>query len=203
MLTEAQIKNAKPKEKRYMLRDEHGLYLEVIPSGTKSWRFRYWVDKKEYKVTIGKYPLISLKDARERRDKLRVLMIDGGDPARAQPQSSVTFETAWREWTEKKVIPTLSPAYVDDLSARARNHILPFLGGSPITGITSVDVLRVLRRIEATGHIHNGAQSLSDMRPRVPICYRVRILRERPNWRFERRVTDDLGQTPGVHHETG
>jgi hypothetical protein len=41
MLTEAQIKNTKPKEKRYMLRDEHGLYLESIPSGTKSWRFRY------------------------------------------------------------------------------------------------------------------------------------------------------------------
>jgi integrase len=153
MLTEAQIKNAKPQEKRYMLHDEHGLYLEVIPSGTKSWRFRYWVDKKEHKITIGKYPLISLRDARERRDKLRVRMIDGDDPAREQPQL-ITFEAAWMEWTEKKVIPTLTPAYADDLSARARNHILPFLGKLPIADITSVDVLRVLRRIEATGHVH-------------------------------------------------
>ncbi|MDR1650552.1 MAG: integrase arm-type DNA-binding domain-containing protein [Synergistaceae bacterium] len=154
MLTEAQIKNAKPKEKRYMLRDEHGLYLEIIPSGTKSWRFRYWIDKKEHKITIGKYPLISLKDARERRDKLRIRMVDGDNPVREQPQLLVAFETAWLEWTEKKVIPTLTPAYAEDLSARARNHILPFLGKSPITDITSVDVLRVLRRIEATGHIH-------------------------------------------------
>jgi hypothetical protein len=127
MLTEAQIKNAKPKEKRYMLRDEHGLYLEIIPSGTKSWRFRYWNDKKEHKITIGKYPLISLRDARERRDKLRIRMIDGDDLSREQLQPIVTFETVWTEWTEKKIVTVLTPAYADDLSARARNHILPFL----------------------------------------------------------------------------
>jgi integrase len=137
-----------------MLRDEHGLYLEVIPSGTKSWRFRYWINKKEHNITIGKYPLISLKDAREKRDKLRIRLIDGDDPAREQQLAPATFETVWMEWTEKKVIPTLTPAYADDLAARARNHILPFLGKSLIAEITSVDVLRILRRVEATGHVH-------------------------------------------------
>jgi hypothetical protein len=65
MLTDTGIKKAKSKDKRYMLTDGEGLYLEIMPSGKKYWRLRYWIDKKEYKKSLGPYPTVSLKEARE------------------------------------------------------------------------------------------------------------------------------------------
>ncbi|GHV50486.1 integrase [Synergistales bacterium] len=156
MLTELQVKSAKPSNKPYMLRDDRGLYLEVAASGTKSWRMRYWIDKKEYKKSLGQYPLVSLKDAREKRDRIRLQILDGEDPA-AKPErepNAPTFAEVWAEWMEKKVEAALSPAYAQDLKERSNNHLLPFIGNMKIADVTSVDVLRVVRRIEALGHAH-------------------------------------------------
>lgn len=62
-LTDRSTKNAEPQEKRYELKDEGGLILDVLPSGIKTWRFRYFYRGKNYKLTLGQYPLISLKEA--------------------------------------------------------------------------------------------------------------------------------------------
>ena len=64
MLTELKIKNLKPREKKYMLRDERGLYLRVDPNGKKYFIFRFFENKKERQFSLGTYPDISLKDAR-------------------------------------------------------------------------------------------------------------------------------------------
>ena len=71
MLTELQVKSAKPKDKRYMMRDDKGLYLRVDPSGNKYWILRYWEQKKEHQISLGPYPDLSLKDARIKRDELQ------------------------------------------------------------------------------------------------------------------------------------
>ena len=63
------VEKAKPKDKTYMLKDEDGLYLAVFPSGKKYWRFRYWMNKRENRMSLGEYPLIPLIQARERRDE--------------------------------------------------------------------------------------------------------------------------------------
>ncbi len=71
MLTELQVKNTKPKEKPYMLRDDRGLYLRIDPSGRKYWILRYWEQKKEHQLSLGPYPDLSLKDARLKRDEIQ------------------------------------------------------------------------------------------------------------------------------------
>ena len=81
MLTEIDIRVAKPKEKPYKLHDERGLYLLVTPTGARSWRFKYRVEGREKLLTLGLYPDVGLKRAREKRDEARKLVADGGDPS--------------------------------------------------------------------------------------------------------------------------
>ena len=78
-LSDMAIKKAKPREKIYTLKDADGLYLEIKPSGKKYWRLRYWIDSKENRLSLGEYPLISLAEARSRRDDKRRMIKDGVD----------------------------------------------------------------------------------------------------------------------------
>ena len=75
MLTELQVKGAKPKDKPYMVRDDRGLYLRVDASGRKYWILRYWEQKKEHQISLGPYPEISLKDARLKRDEIQTARV--------------------------------------------------------------------------------------------------------------------------------
>ena len=67
-LTDTAIKKAKPEAKQRKLYDERGLFLLISPKGGKWWRFKYLFDGKEKLLSLGTYPDVSLKDARERRD---------------------------------------------------------------------------------------------------------------------------------------
>ena len=71
MLTDTQIKNAKPKEKPFKLSDSNGLYLEVRPNGSKFWRYRYRIGAKENLFAVGDYPAMSLSEARVEREAAR------------------------------------------------------------------------------------------------------------------------------------
>ena len=79
-LTNFDVKSAKAQPKNYVLKDERGLYLEVSTSGGKWWRLRYTFNGKENRLSLGTYPDISLKEARERRDEARTLIAKGIDP---------------------------------------------------------------------------------------------------------------------------
>ena len=68
-LTDTAVRNAKPAEKAVKMFDGGGLYLEVAPSGGKWWRLKYRVDGKEKRLSLGTYPDVGLKEARERRDQ--------------------------------------------------------------------------------------------------------------------------------------
>ena len=69
-LTDLQLRNLKPNTQPYLLTDARGLALEVLSSGTASWRYRYQLNGKTEKVTLGRYPVVGLKDARVKRDEL-------------------------------------------------------------------------------------------------------------------------------------
>ncbi len=79
-LTDTAIKALKPKDKRYSATDKDGLYLEVYPTGGKVWRYRYRQRGKREWVSLGKYPALSLRSARVRRDELAVQVALGGSP---------------------------------------------------------------------------------------------------------------------------
>ena len=81
MLTDTKIKALKSKNKIYRVADSHGLVLEVKPSGTKYWRYRYRFETKANMIGMGEYPIISLAQARQNRDKYKVLLYQGVNPS--------------------------------------------------------------------------------------------------------------------------
>jgi hypothetical protein len=89
-LSDFACKNAKPKDKPYRLADGDGLYLLIQKSGSKLWQLRYRYQEKENILSFGKYPLVSLLDARERRDDAKRLLIAGINPSTKRKEEKVT-----------------------------------------------------------------------------------------------------------------
>lgn len=79
-LTDTEIRNAKPREKKYSIPDGNGLQLTITPDGRRFWEIRYTVDGKARQTTAGTYPAVTLKEARAKRDELRGKISDGIDP---------------------------------------------------------------------------------------------------------------------------
>ena len=84
MLTDAKVRNAKPRPKPYKLFDTNRLFLFVAPAGGKLLRWNYTFDGKHQTMAFGAYPLVSLADARARRDDAYAILSEGGDPAVAK-----------------------------------------------------------------------------------------------------------------------
>ncbi|EIN00390.1 integrase family protein [Paraburkholderia hospita] len=155
-LTDIKIKQAKPREKLYKVSDERGLYLEVTPTGSKWWRFKYRIDGKEKRLSLGVYPDVGLQKAREKRDEARKLVADGVDPSahrKAQKQARAdananSFEVVTREWLEKQR-KVWEDSHAEKVTRRFERDVFPWLGKRPIAEIKPVELLTVLRRIEA------------------------------------------------------
>ncbi|MFT3960517.1 tyrosine-type recombinase/integrase [Propionivibrio sp.] len=155
-LTDTAIRKAKPAEKPYKLADEKGLYLLISPTGSKWWRQKYRFGGKEKLLSLGVYPDVSLKDARERRDEARKLLANGTDPGeakKAEKQASSertanSFETIAREWFAKHSA-TLAESNATRTIRRLERDLFPWIGNRPIAEITPPELLTVLRRIEA------------------------------------------------------
>jgi hypothetical protein len=105
-LTDTAVKNIKPGAKPVKLFDERGLFILVTPTGGKWWRLKYLYDNKEKLLSLGVYPDVGLKDARDRRDEARKLLADGIDPgenrkaqkAAKQDRAANSFEVVAREF---------------------------------------------------------------------------------------------------------
>jgi len=154
-LTELGIRQAKPQEKEYMLHDDRGLYLLVRPAGGKYWRLRYWKDNKEKKMSLGVYPTVTLKEAREKRDELRKDISNGIDPkevlqaALASPQE--LFGEVTDEWFLKKIKNVNSKKHYTTVWSRVERFVLPAFGQKNIRDVTAQEILMLLRRLEDRG----------------------------------------------------
>ena len=149
-LTEIQIRQAKPKEKRYMIRDDRGLYIEIMPSGNRHWRFRYWEGGRERKIDLGQYPGVGLRDVRNKRDEINLNREKGISP-REEKRNTPTFEEVSREWHGRHIAPSKSPQYAYKVITRLEKFLFPHIGKRPINEITATDILKPLRAIEAQG----------------------------------------------------
>src|SRR6185312_6180250 len=102
MLTDVRIRSAKPAEKSYKVGDSGGLYLLIHPSGGRWWRLKYRFNGKERGISLGVYPAVSLKDARERRDEAKKLLARGVDPSARRQTAKIarldTFKSVADEW---------------------------------------------------------------------------------------------------------
>ena len=90
-LTNTEVERSKPKAKEYTLTDGYGLFLLVLPTGVKSWRFNYIrpLTKKRTKVSLGTYPALSLAQARSIREEYRSLLAQGIDPQEHKAQEQI------------------------------------------------------------------------------------------------------------------
>ncbi len=168
-LTDTAIRNAKPSAKPAKLYDGGGLYLEVSPAGGKWWRIKYRFDGKEKRLSLGVYPDVSLKDARERRDTTRKLLANGVDPSEnrkvqktaKQDRAANSFETVAREWYAKHA-PNWAAHHGVRIIRRLERDIFPWIGGKPISDIAAPDILSVVRRIESRGALETAHRALSN-----------------------------------------
>jgi integrase len=165
-LTDAAVRNAKATDKTIRLKDERGLYLEISPKGGKWWRLRYWLAGKENRLSLGVYPDVPLKDARERRDEARKLIANGVDPSKARQEEkaeaaaeALTFEHVAREWYER-FKPKWSPSHSLDVIQRLEKNVFPSLGPRPIRDITAPELLAAVRLIEGRGAVESARRIL-------------------------------------------
>ncbi|MCH8041891.1 MAG: integrase arm-type DNA-binding domain-containing protein [Nitrospinae bacterium] len=200
-LTDTTLRNAKPAEKAKKLFDGGGLYLEVAPGGGKWWRLKYRFGGKEKRLSLGVYPDVSLKGARERRDEARKLLANGTDPSenrKAKKAAKVeraanSFEVVAREWFAK-YSPNWSANHADRIIRRLERDLFPWIGGKPIADVTPPQLLEVVRRIEKRGALETAHRALRN-------CGQV-LRYAVATGRAERDISGDLrGALPPVKGE--
>lgn len=158
MLTDKAISQAKPKEKPYRIYDEHGLYLEVSPAGGKLWRLKYRHQGKEKRLSLGQYPSVSLKEAREKAFEARKLIAQKIDPSqkrRVDDKRDESFFSVAQAWWNKFMKPR-DGTYPGEVWRRLEREVFPFFGNAPITEVDAPAILSVLRRIEERGTIETA-----------------------------------------------
>ena len=157
-LTELHCKNAKPQEKACRLSDAEGLYLEVMPNGSKYWRLKYRLHGKESRYAIGVYDKISLKEARIERDAAKKLIAQGIHPSHqkqaikeaAKQNAENTFQAVAEEWFNLKS-HEWSDKYAKKVRQGLEKNIYYYIGKRPIADIKPPELLTVLRQMESRG----------------------------------------------------
>jgi integrase len=160
-LTDLAVRNAKPCSKPRKLFDSRGLFLMVTPAGGRWWRFKYRFDGKEKLLSLGTYPDVSLKLARDRRDDARTLVAKGIDPAQARRaskedgQAEDTFEFVAQEWFAK-FSPQWAYSHSSKIIRRLERDIFPWIGSRTIESIKAPELLKLFRRIEGRGALETA-----------------------------------------------
>jgi len=148
MITDAELRSLKPRDKLYKIRVDRGLYLHVHPNGSRLWRFRYiGRDKVDHTLSFGDYPRVTLADARRRAQAAQDDRREGNDPAIAKQARALTLEAVTIEWWQLQR-PRWKPHHADDVLNRLRQDILTALGTRRLDDVTPPDVLRALRVVE-------------------------------------------------------
>ena len=159
-LTDAACKNAKcpPERRRERYSDSGGLYLEVLPSGAKHWRWKYRFAGKEKRLALGSYPAVPLAKARRDRESARDTLKGGRDPVQAKRDDKLarqlklgnTFEAVARSWFEHWK-GKRSQRHADYVLRRLEADVFPVIGAKPISDVTAPNLLAMAKRIEARG----------------------------------------------------
>lgn len=167
-LTEIAIRALQPKERPYKVADAGGLHLLVTPAGGRLWRLKFRFDRKEKLLSLGSYPLVSLKVAREKRDDAKRMLAEGRDPSAEKKQLSatnpvineevVTFGAVATEYLERTEHEGASQRTMEKYRWLLERLAAP-LADRPLREITSVEVLSLLQQVERSGR-HETANRL-------------------------------------------
>ncbi|HDR8992378.1 TPA: tyrosine-type recombinase/integrase, partial [Burkholderia vietnamiensis] len=171
--TDVAVRAAKPREKSYKLADGQGMYLEIMPNGSKYWRLKHRIDGKEKRMALGVYPAVTLLAARKARDEIKDQLRAGLDPShekkRVKAQRSLdrenSFEPIAREWHQQKK-GAWRERHADRIMKLLERELFPAIGARPIAEIMAPELLAVIRKIEARDAIelaHKTIQATSQI----------------------------------------
>lgn len=166
-LKDLEIRALQPRERIYKKADERGLYIEVHPSGSKLWRFKYGYLGKDKRLAFGRYPEVSLAEARGKRDEARQKLRDGIDPLAERKRAKLlahykaanTFGEVAREYIQKMI----AEGRADTTTSKANwllEQLRPIVG-QPIADLKPIDVLAALKRLEAKGKLETARRCRS------------------------------------------
>lgn len=169
MLTDVQCKTATCPADRKQARftDAGGLYLQVSPSGSKRWFYKYRVDGKEKQLALGSYPAVSLSDARKARDLAKAQKSGGVDPVAARKVEKLktaipagsTFKAVAAEWYAKQA-PHWSDGHAERSLRQLERDLYPWIGERPMESIHALELLAALKKVEERGAIETADRVL-------------------------------------------
>jgi hypothetical protein len=166
-LSELSLKNAKPGPKTRRISDGGGLFLEINKNGSKYWRLAYRSAGKQKLLDFGVYPNVSLTKAREAAQNAKKELAAGKDPGLSRKISKSvgdennSFQFVALEWLEK-FKNQWTDTHLKSISGRLKLHVYPWIGDRPVGDITAPEMLSVLRRIEARGHLENAHRAMTN-----------------------------------------
>lgn len=147
-LTDTALKALKPRARAYTVADGRGLYVEVFPTGGIVWRFRYRLNGKQEKLTLGKYPALTLKNARQKRDEAAQAAAMGVSPAAQKQLSKVAAAqaTTVAEFGERFFREIVAKDRADLTIPRRyfEKAILPAIGTKAVRDVTTEDVRAII-----------------------------------------------------------
>lgn len=157
-LTDLQCKNFKPQNKAYKKTDGKGLFMFVKPNGSKLWRYKYRVERKEKLYCIGVYPEFSLAEAREIHQVLHKLVAQGIDPhehdkeqkRKELEERALTFSVLASEWLEKRK-KEVKPKTYNEIEKRLEKYVLSSIGDIPMRDLMPQNILSMIKIIEGRG----------------------------------------------------
>ncbi|HCK7371147.1 TPA: tyrosine-type recombinase/integrase [Klebsiella pneumoniae] len=202
-LNARQVDAAKPKEKAYKLADGAGLYLEVVPSGSRYWRMKYRFNGKEKRLAFGVYPAVSLAQARALRDEAKKKLAEGIDPSFAKKEEKLvrdvqlnnTFQAVALEWHGTKV-SRWSEGYASDIIEAFNKDIFPYIGQQPVNEIKPLVLLNVLRRMESRG----ATEKAKKVRQRCSEVFRYAIVTGRAEYNPAADLTSAMSGHESKHY---
>jgi integrase len=169
MLTDAHCKNARcsPALKRERLSDSGGLYLEVSPTGSKRWFWKYRINGKEGRMALGSYPSVGLTAARKARDAAKLQKAEGVDPVKARKVERLkasnpagdTFKVVALEWYERQK-GQWSDGHAERSLRQFERDLFPWLGERRLADIEPVELLATLRKVEERGAVETADRGL-------------------------------------------
>jgi len=202
-LNARQVDAAKPREKAYKLADGAGLYLEVVPSGSRYWRMKYRFNGKEKRMAFGVYPAVSLAQARVLRDEAKKKLAEGIDPSFAKKEEKLvrdvqlnnTFQAVALEWHGTKV-SRWSEGYASDIIEAFNKDIFPYIGHQPVNEIKPLVLLNVLRRMESRG----ATEKAKKVRQRCSEVFRYAIVTGRAEYNPAADLTSAMSRHESKHY---
>ncbi|HHI0694735.1 TPA: tyrosine-type recombinase/integrase [Escherichia coli] len=202
-LNARQVDAAKPREKAYKLADGAGLYLEVVPSGSRYWRMKYRFNGKEKRMAFGVYPAVSLAQARALRDEAKKKLAEGIDPSFAKKEEKLvrdvqlnnTFQSVALEWHGTKA-SRWSEGYASDIIEAFNKDIFPYIGQQPVNEIKPLVLLNVLRRMESRG----ATEKAKKVRQRCSEVFRYAIVTGRAEYNPAADLTSAMSGHESKHY---